>query len=88
MNPDDTPPVDPESLYRQATERLRHGADSEILSELESAVARFPGHPGLALRHADALHLEGRLAEAAGAYRRVIGLDGTCYESWYGLGSV
>jgi Tfp pilus assembly protein PilF len=74
------------AILAWATERLVKGADEETRVALAEAVQRFPGHAGLALRHADALQLEQQLAPAAAEYRRALGLNPALVDGWYGLG--
>ncbi|HTO81231.1 MAG TPA: tetratricopeptide repeat protein [Methylomirabilota bacterium] len=77
-----------EVILAWTTERLAKGADSEALAALAEAVARFPADSGIAVRHADALHLAGQLAPAAAAYRRALLLDPAAVDGWNGLGCV
>jgi protein O-GlcNAc transferase len=68
------------------TERLAKGADSEALAALAEAVVRFPNDAALAVRHADALQLGGRLPAASAEYHRALLLDPATVDGWYGLG--
>jgi predicted O-linked N-acetylglucosamine transferase (SPINDLY family) len=79
--------VDFDLLIQQARERFVEGADPEVSAALGRAAAEHPPHAGLALCHADALHLERRLPEAIAAYQRALALDADSFESWYGLGA-
>jgi tetratricopeptide (TPR) repeat protein len=74
------------AILAWATARLATGADDETRAALTDAVQRFPGHAGLALRHADTLHLDRQLAPAAAEYRRALALDPVLVDGWYGLG--
>ena len=78
---------DAEALFRAATRALASGANPAMLVRLEAGRRDHPGHAGIALRLADALHLAGR-AEAADAYRAALALDERGFEAWYGLGGV
>jgi protein O-GlcNAc transferase len=75
-----------EAILAWTTERLAKGADSEALAALAEAAVRFPADAGIAVRHADALHLAGQLAAAAAAYRRALLLDPAAVDGWNGLG--
>src|SRR5262249_43367572 len=75
-----------EAILAWTTERLAKGADSEALAALAEAAVRFPANAGIAVRHADALHLAGQLAPAAAAYRRALLLDPAAVDGWNGLG--
>src|SRR5947207_3900446 len=78
----------PESaaILAWTTERLAKGPDAEACAALAAATARFPDDAQLAARHADALQLEGALAEAAVEYRRALARDDGMVDAWYGLG--
>jgi predicted O-linked N-acetylglucosamine transferase (SPINDLY family) len=70
------------------TQRLIKGPDAEARAALAAAVMRYPDHPALASRHADALHADGQLDMAAAEYRRALALDTSLSEAWYGLGCI
>ncbi|MFL5338578.1 MAG: tetratricopeptide repeat protein [Gemmataceae bacterium] len=80
-------PHDLDALLGRATARLAAGPDPAVRQLLETAARSFPDHAGLACRLADALHLEGKLAEAAAGYRRALALDERLLDAWYGLGA-
>jgi predicted O-linked N-acetylglucosamine transferase (SPINDLY family) len=82
------PIAHPESaaIIAWATERLAKGPDAEARAALAEAAARFPDDARLVSRHADALHLEGALAEAATEYRRALAQDESLVDAWFGLG--
>jgi predicted O-linked N-acetylglucosamine transferase (SPINDLY family) len=69
-----------------ATARLAKGADAAARVALAAATQRSPDDAQLAARHADALHLDGALAEAAAEYRRALARDDRMADAWYGLG--
>jgi protein O-GlcNAc transferase len=75
-----------DAVLERAAARLKQGADPEALAALEDWAARRPDHPGIALRHADALHLSGARPDALAEYRRAVALDAACLEGWWGLG--
>lgn len=74
------------AILAWTTERLAKGPDAEARAALAAATARFPEDAQLAMRHADALHLDGELAAAATEYRRALTRDGRLDAAWYGLG--
>ena len=55
------------ALLAWTTERLARGPDAEARAALAAATARLPEDAELALRHADALQLDGALDAAAAA---------------------
>jgi predicted O-linked N-acetylglucosamine transferase (SPINDLY family) len=77
---------DSAAILAWATERLAKGPDAEARAALAEATARFPDDARLAARHADALQLEGALADAAAEYRRALARDDSLVDAWYGLG--
>jgi predicted O-linked N-acetylglucosamine transferase (SPINDLY family) len=79
---------EPADILAWATDRLAKGPDADARAALTAAVLRFPDHPGLAARRADALRIEGQLEAAGTEYRRALGLDAAIAEAWYGLGCV
>lgn len=80
-------PAAAELLIRQVRARLAQGPEPAVSAVLERAAIEDPDHAGLALCHADALHLERRLPEAIAVYQRAAALDAASFESWYGLGA-
>lgn len=81
------PPASAAAVLSRAMVLLAAGPSDEALALLADATSRFPDDAALANRHADALHLGGRLGEAAAEYRRALRLDEGAAEAWYGLGS-
>ena len=78
---------DLDALLQRSAALLMSGPNPAVRALLEAAEEHFPAHAGLVCRLADALHLEGRLDEAATAYRRALALDSSLLDGWYGLGA-
>jgi predicted O-linked N-acetylglucosamine transferase (SPINDLY family) len=74
------------ALLERAVALLSEGRSEPALGLLAGAAAAHPGNAAVAARHADALHLAGRLAGAILEYRRALALDDGEAEAWYGLG--
>jgi protein O-GlcNAc transferase len=74
------------ALIEDATALLSEGPNDLALARLAAAAARHREHGVLAMRHADALHAAGRLAEAIVEYRRAVALDARLFDAWYGSG--
>ena len=70
----------------RSTELLLRGAHTKALKILSAAIVQYPGNAAIVTRHADALYLGGRIAEARDAYRRACALDDTEFQAWYGCG--
>jgi protein O-GlcNAc transferase len=75
------------ALLSKATGYLADRLPQPALAILTPASTSHPTHADLAARHADALQLAGRLAEAEAEYRRALALAPESFEPWYGLGS-
>jgi predicted O-linked N-acetylglucosamine transferase (SPINDLY family) len=74
------------AILEWTTDRLAKGPDAEARAALAEAVRRFPDHPILATRHADALQLDGDLAAASAEYRRALAREPALRDAWHGLG--
>lgn len=70
----------------KATTLLLRGAHAHALEILGPAILQHPESAALTTRHADALYLGGRIAEAREGYRRACALDETEFQAWYGCG--
>ncbi|MGH6929164.1 MAG: tetratricopeptide repeat protein [Dongiaceae bacterium] len=86
---DDASPADEAAtIIGWTTARLATGADAEARAALAAAAVRHPDHAALAARHADALHADGQVEDAAAEYRRALALDASMADAWYGLGCI
>jgi tetratricopeptide (TPR) repeat protein len=73
-------------LIKTATDLFSKENNTEALTHLSEAVARYPHDDVLATKHADALRLNSQFGKAVAEYRRALGLDETNFDAWYGLG--
>ena len=74
------------ALIEEMTALLTTGPSEAARARLAAEAGCHPDDGLLALRHGDALHLAGRLEEAAAEYRRAVALDAGLFDAWDGLG--
>lgn len=75
------------TAIERATRLLLRGDHERAREILNAAVERDPEDGALQARYGDALYQGERVAEARGAYRRAIALDGGEFQAWYGCGA-